>query len=529
MTRAAIYARYSSDNQREESIDAQIRAIKEYCRKKDFEIVKIYTDEAASATTDERPSFLNMVKDSSLQLFDVLIVHKLDRFARNRYDSAFYKRQLKLNHVRVLSVLENLDDSPESIILESVLEGMAEYFSVNLARETMKGLKENALKGKHNGGTPPLGYDYIDEKYVVNNTEAVAVKHIFKRYSENVGYKTIIQELKAMGCKTKRGNDFTQTSIHDMLKNEKYTGTYVFNRQSERINGKRNQHKKKNDDQIIKVPNIFPRLIDDSVFMKINDRMKNRANGANSAKEIYLLSGKIFCGKCGAAMIGHTSHNKGYKYCSYVCGTRYRTKNCDKKAINRDTIEQLAMYDLEDAIFNEKAIKQLLNKLVALFNASKTEDKNDLKMFEKKLKEIDKNIDNIVKAVAKGLYSPAMNKAMENLENEKTSLNNMINDIKIKHSPIFDEHLIEQYLYRDYEMFKNGDPIDLKELVSKYVERITIYDDNFETEFKVVPSNGADNGDRTRTTGLGSRDSTVELYLHTNKLIIIYFNNYFNL
>jgi site-specific DNA recombinase len=176
MIRAAAYARYSSDNQREESIDAQLRAIREYCDRNGIRLVKIYTDEARSATTDDRPGFLQMIQDSALGLFDAVIVHKLDRFSRDRYDSAFYKRQLKKNGVRLISVLENLDDSPESIILESVLEGMAEYYSRNLAREVMKGMKETALQCKHTGGKPPLGYDVApDGTYVINEQEAKAV------------------------------------------------------------------------------------------------------------------------------------------------------------------------------------------------------------------------------------------------------------------------------------------------------------------------------------------------------------------
>ena len=130
--------RFSSDNQRSESTDAQVRAMKEYCKRKNIEIVDIYVDEAKSATTDKRPAFQQMIADSSKRIFDAVIVHKLDRFARNRYDSAFYKRELKKNGVSLYSVLENLDDSPESIILESVLEGMSEYYSQNLSRETKK-------------------------------------------------------------------------------------------------------------------------------------------------------------------------------------------------------------------------------------------------------------------------------------------------------------------------------------------------------------------------------------------------------
>ncbi|WP_455796468.1 recombinase family protein [Clostridium butyricum] len=204
--KAAIYARYSSDNQREESIEAQIRAINEFAERENIQIVKTYIDEARSATTDDRPQFLKMIKESELGLFDTLIVHKLDRFSRNRYDSAFYKKKLKDNNVRLISVLEHLDNSPESIILESVLEGMAEYYSVNLSREVMKGMRETALQCKHNGGLPPLGYDVAKDKtYIINPNEAKAVKLIYELYSNGVGYNLILSRLNELGYKTKKG------------------------------------------------------------------------------------------------------------------------------------------------------------------------------------------------------------------------------------------------------------------------------------------------------------------------------------
>ncbi|AST57700.1 recombinase [Thermoanaerobacterium thermosaccharolyticum] len=206
--KAAAYCRFSSDNQREESIDAQLRAIREYAKKNNIEIVKIYADEAKSATTDDRPQFLQMIKDSEIGIFQAVVVHKLDRFARNRYDSAFYKRHLKKNGIRLISVLEQLDDSPESIILESVLEGMAEYYSKNLAREVMKGLKENAFQARFNGGIAPLGYDINDGYYIINEKEAEAVRLIFQMYKDDYGYRHIIDELNPRGYKTKKENNF---------------------------------------------------------------------------------------------------------------------------------------------------------------------------------------------------------------------------------------------------------------------------------------------------------------------------------
>ena len=178
VVRAVIYARFSSDNQRDESIDAQMRAIQEYARRNDILIVGEYVDRARSATTDNRPEFLRMIADSKKETFDVVLVHKLDRFARNRHDSIGYRMELKRHNVSLISVLEYLDDeSPESLILESVLEAMAEYYSKNLAREVNKGMRENALKAMHTGGLPPLGYDVHPDtrKLVINETEAVAV------------------------------------------------------------------------------------------------------------------------------------------------------------------------------------------------------------------------------------------------------------------------------------------------------------------------------------------------------------------
>ena len=175
--KVALYARFSSENQRTESIDAQIRAMQEYCNRNNFIIVETYIDEAKSATTDKRPAFQQMITDSIKKTFNILLVHKLDRFARNRYDSAVYKRELKKNGVQVYSVLENLDNSPESIMMESVLEGMSEYYSQNLSREVMKGLKETAYQCMHTGGKPPLGYDVDPKtrKLIINPSEAETV------------------------------------------------------------------------------------------------------------------------------------------------------------------------------------------------------------------------------------------------------------------------------------------------------------------------------------------------------------------
>ena len=337
-----IYARYSSDNQREESIEAQIRAIEEYATRNDIQIVKLYKDEAKSATTDNRPMFLQMIKDSENMQFQAVIVHKLDRFSRDRYDSSFYRRTLKNNGVRLISVLENLDDSPESIILESVLEGMAEYYSKNLAREVMKGMKETAYQAKHNGGIPPLGYDITEDKsYIINETEALIIRKIFHMYTNGDGYIEIIRELNGLGYKTKIGKSFSKNSISDLLKNEKFKGTYVFNKRTSKSSGKRNNHRDKDEVDIIRIPNALPAIIDESTFDKTQERLKNNRSGPRiGGINFYLLTGFIFCGECESRYVGNSYRGgrNGKKYPIYACTKRTSTTVCMNKAIRQSVI-----------------------------------------------------------------------------------------------------------------------------------------------------------------------------------------------
>lgn len=191
--RAVGYCRFSSDSQREESIDAQLRAIRDFCKQNNYDLIKVYKDEGISGTsTKDRESFLQLIEDSKKNMFDYVIVHKFDRFARNRYDHAIYEKILNDNKVKLLSVLERLNDSPESVILKSVLTGMNEYYSLNLSREIKKGLNENALKAMHTCGIPPLGYD-LDEnrRYIINEKEAEAVRLIFSLAADGMDLQVL--------------------------------------------------------------------------------------------------------------------------------------------------------------------------------------------------------------------------------------------------------------------------------------------------------------------------------------------------
>ena len=220
-----IYARYSSDNQREESIEGQLRECMAFAKKNDIFITEHYIDRAFSAKTDNRPEFLRMIRESTKKVFDVVIVWKLDRFSRNRYDSAKYKAALKKNDVRVISATEAISEGAEGIILESVLEGMAEYYSADLAEKVSRGMTENALKCKFNGSTVPYGYIIDKDKhYQLDPEKAPIVLEIFKRFTSGETITAIIKDLNERGLRTSRGNLFNKNSIHHMIRNRNYIG-----------------------------------------------------------------------------------------------------------------------------------------------------------------------------------------------------------------------------------------------------------------------------------------------------------------
>ncbi len=223
-----IYARYSSDNQREESIEGQLRECKVFAEKNGIQIIDTYIDRAMSAKTDNRPDFQKMIKDSAKQQFETVIVWKLDRFARNRYDSAHYKSILKRNNVRVLSATEAISQGAEGIILESVLEGMAEYYSAELAEKVIRGQTENALSCRFNGDTIPIGYNIVNQCFVVNNETAPMVLAAYEMYDEGKTMQEIADYLNVHGLRNTRGTKLTINNVSNLLTNRRYIGEYTY-------------------------------------------------------------------------------------------------------------------------------------------------------------------------------------------------------------------------------------------------------------------------------------------------------------
>ena len=495
-TKAVIYARFSSENQRDESIDAQIRAIQEYAKRNDIEIIEIYTDRARSATSDKRPDFQRMVKDSEKENFDMVIVHKLDRFSRDKYDSVYYKKRFLKNGVKVVSVTEQLDDSPESVILESVLEGMADYYSKNLAREAMKGMKETAYKCQHTGGTPPLGYDVDKEtrKYIINKKEAKAVKLIFEKYLQGHTVMSIVEELNDTGYKTKKDVFFGTNSIRSIIKNEKYCGTFVFNKSSSKdAFGRRNNHKTKDEKDIIRIKGGMPSIISEGDYEKAQSLMESKRNGRGGrqkAKEIYLLSGIIKC-KCGHAMYGNRRKPKGKPlYVSYRCGARHKkgvSSECKTPEIRKEYIEDYVLTELENFLVNDETASSIVDRVNKYVDQENHVYREKLSYIEKEIATIDGQIGNIIKAVMDGFSSEELKTKLDELKKEKVRLEIE----KIKYSkevttPEIDVKIVREKLNHLREYVKTRNLPECRKLIKDFVKEVIVYEDHVEVKLNMV-------------------------------------------
>jgi len=350
--RAVAYGRFSSNNQREESIDAQIRAIREYCNKNNIELVEIFTDEAITGKTDNRDDFQRMVKGVIKGLYDVdaILVHKFNRFARNKYDSALYKKRLKEVGVKVVSVTQNIDDTPEGELLEGFLEVIDQYYSANLALEVRKGLKENALKGKHAGGQVLFGLSLDNEGYYVPNENAKIVRRIFEEYAAGYPKTEICERLNKEGYRNQRGKPFNTRTLYDLLRNEKYIGNYVYTiEQTETIRL----------DGIIKDPIIDYQLWETVQHLCQEGSIRGRYR---TPKRAYYLTGKAYCEHCGSPISGagsKRSRNGTLNY-YYKCVGKTKHKNgCTNPSLNKDWFEPRVLKSVVNAVMTDEQIARI--------------------------------------------------------------------------------------------------------------------------------------------------------------------------
>jgi len=364
-----IYARFSSHAQNEQSIEGQLKTYYEYAERNGYTIIGEYIDRAISGTTaDNRPEFQRMIADSVKRQFQAVLVYQLDRFARNRYDSATYKAKLKKNGVKVLSARENISDDASGVLMEAVLEGMAEYYSVELSQKIRRGMNLNAEKCLCTGGNIALGYKIEEKRIVIDLETAPVVKCIFDMYIAGNTMAQIIRYLNENQIKTSRGNAYNKNSLHRILTNKRYIGVYTY--------------------KDTEAPNGIPRIIDDTTFEQAQILMsKNRkAPGrAKSLEESYILTTKLFCGHCEAAVTGvsGTSRN-GSLHQYYQCVTNRRRGDCKKKNVQKTYIEDLVVNKVKNLLTDEN-IDRIAAKVSDLCQKERNTD--TIKRINRQLKE----------------------------------------------------------------------------------------------------------------------------------------------
>ena len=496
MISAYIYGRYSSENQKDTSIDDQVRECRAYAQRNDMEILGVFADHAVSGKTDDRPQFQEMIRCSAGRAVSVILVWKLDRIGRNRTEMALNRYKLKKNGVKIISVTENIPDTPEGIILESVLEGMAEYYSENLAVNVMRGMRGIALQCRHTGGRPLLGYKVNPDKtYAVDERTAPTVRRIFALYADGKSYNYIIDLLNAEGRKTGSGNSFGKNSLHELLRNERYTGTYIYNRAPRRIDGHRNAHAKKGEDDLIRIENGIPAVIDRALWERVQKRMEeNRKTPArNKAKIAYLLSGKLFCGHCGSAMVGQSTMVRGKQYAYYDCNAQARLRTCDKKRVRKEEIEQAVVSSTVDEILKPETISFIAESVVSALQEQKQQDGTN--EFKQAIFEIDKQIGNIIAAISNGAVSAALTAKLNELEENKAVITNeLLRENQIQHTDLKIEDVVSFI-----KQFTTGDPKDPeygKKIIDVFVNSVYIYDDRIVITYNYSEKTGKETARR---------------------------------
>ncbi len=452
---AVIYARYSSDNQREESIEGQIRENTEFARKNGMDIAETYIDRAYSAKTDNRPEFQRMIKDSYSHSFDVVIVWKLDRFARSRYDSAKYRAILRKNNVKVVSATEAISESSEGIILEGMLEAMAEYYSVDLAQKVKRGMTDNALKCKYNGGgSVPFGYTIAsDGHYQLDRANCGVAAEIFERYAEGEPVTAITDDLNSRGIRTSRGRFFNKSSIRNMLKNRNYLGEYHY--------------------MDVVIPGGVPAIVSEDLFDRANARLdKNkRVSGASKASEKYILTTKLFCGECNTMMIGESGQKKKtgiYRY--YKCAASKRHE-CRKKPIRKDLIEEYVIRKAVQAISEPETVDKIIAQVLDL----QDRENAALLSLEAQLRDVRTAINNIVKAVESGMANRTLQNRLSELEGEELRLGNNIEKEKALHPKLTEEQI--RFMLAKYAELDTSVARNREKLIDNLIGSIILYDD----------------------------------------------------
>lgn len=455
---AAVYARYSSRGQQEQSIEGQLAAAMEYAERKGYKIIRSYCDRAKTGTNDNREEFQRMLSDASKKGFSVLIVWKVDRFGRNREEITFNKYRLKKHGVRVEYIAENISEGPEGVILESLFEGMAEYFSLQLSQNVRRGLFESAKKHHIIGGWTPLGYKAgPDRSYQVDEESAQVVRLIFDMCFRGKTLFQIMRYLNEHGYSTARGKPFAKSSLARLLRDERYIGVYTYK-------------------DVIRDEDAIPAIVDKDVFVEVQEMldMNKRQPSSTWNYADYLLTGKLFCGLCGAPMVGKSGTGRhGTKYNYYACSERIHRKGCSKKPVRQDMIEEAVLEAVHNVVQDDDLLAFIGDRVWALYESEKEVDQTAA--LKSELRKVENSISRLIRSMELGAVSEAIVERLNELEDQRAALGASIAEAELA-APSLTREMVQFFLerFRDVD-FEDRD--GQRWMVRTFVNSVFAYED----------------------------------------------------
>lgn len=469
---AVAYYRYSSRGQTEQSIEGQQAAARAYAKARGYNIIHEYADRAMTGRNDDREQFQQMLSDVTKHQFKVIILWKVDRFGRNREEIAFNKHHCKKHGVRVEYVAETVPQTPEGVILESVLEGMAEYYSLQLSQNIRRGQRISASKCQSTGGNRPLGYKTgPDKRFVIDPETAPTVQQIFRMYAAGQTATEIVEQLNAQGLRTLRGHKFNKNSLRTLLSNEKYIGVYTYKDE-------------------VRVEGGVPAIIDKATFDTVQKLLKvnRRAPARRWSRADYLLTDKLFCGSCGSSMVGESGTSKsGRKHNYYLCTKHKRERTCPKKAVRQDWIEELVLNTTVELLRDDDLLEYIADRTWKFYLAQ-DEAQARVDSYTAQLAATNKAIDNIIRAIEGGMDPGLFSSRMDTLTAEKAALESAVAVEELDREKKLTKDMILFFLHQ----FRDHDTSDRdyqKWLVEVFVNSIFVYDDKITIAFNYGASN----------------------------------------
>lgn len=465
MKTAVIYARYSCYGQTEQSIEGQVRECTEYAKHNDIVIIDSYIDRAMTGTNDNRTDFQRMMKDSAKKPWDLILVYKLDRFSRNKYEMAIHRKTLRDNGIKLVSVKENIPDSPEGIILESLLEGMAEYYSVELAQKVMRGQRETRIKGNYCGGGIPYGYTIAkvgnEKKYVIKEDEAAVVRRIFEEYAAGKICREIIEGLTADGIYARDGKPFGRCAIYNMFQNERYMGVY----------------RHKTDGVFL---NTFQAIIPESLFKIVQKISEENGKGGHATEEPYLLRHKLFCGYCGKKITGDAGTSKtGKVFKYYTCTGRKQIKNkCKKQILRKEDLEKLVVETTIRTLSNPENVTLLVDKIFEI-NEERSKSNGNIAILYSEQQEVQKSIDNLMRAIEQGIVTNSTMMRLNELEGRLDELKAKIHAEEAKHRLKMGKSEVIKFINKALRE-------EPRQMIRMLIKKVILFDDKIEIYYNTT-------------------------------------------